>query len=578
MGAAASVFPGDYDFRGPFSRVLTPGPYDILSMRHVFLSGEPHLGEPADIEIGIWMPDVPEDVRVPVIADIGPYFGDTLLRGEVPNGVTPGYVENFVPHGYAFAAVSVRGSGQSGGCMDYMAALEQRDIDRAITWLGTQDWGNGNVGLIGKSYDGATPWTAAATGNPHLKTIVPIVGIPSIMDASLRYGHSGLLTYLGGGNHHLYWSQFLVPDDGGPKPERAFCPEIWEGVVDGQAAVMTGQQSVTGWYEARHAKPDVAENYRGSILVAHGLHDHSAHVTIPWVGSLNESGIPVKQLYYQGAHVHPDQVYQPSEPYMGADPLGRWARWDWSEVLLHWFDRWLKDDPSVDVGPAVQVQDDKLQWRNEESYPPRDITHQEWFPTAGGGLEHDPGDAFSAPLLPGNTWCEIRPCHEPSVSTCAPHLMDPSEVSGLAVDFYSEPLDEALRIAGVPKFYTSVTAGGPTGMLGVWLFDVDEAGAEKRIGWGSVNLWYAKNPQAPEPLVPGETFDVELDFLPLDAHVPAGHSIHVRVWQCEAALFYQVQPGSPVVVEFGEGTDTRLELPTIERGPSAYFEPPMPKE
>ena len=28
----------------------------------------------------------------------------------------------------------------------------------AVEWLGTQNWSNGNVGLYGKSYEGATQW------------------------------------------------------------------------------------------------------------------------------------------------------------------------------------------------------------------------------------------------------------------------------------------------------------------------------------------------------------------------------------------------------------------------------------
>ena len=37
----------------------------------------------------------------------------------------------------------------------------------ALNELGTQDWSNGNVGMIGKSYDGSTPWEAAMYGNPE---------------------------------------------------------------------------------------------------------------------------------------------------------------------------------------------------------------------------------------------------------------------------------------------------------------------------------------------------------------------------------------------------------------------------
>ena len=61
-----------------------------------------------------------------------------------------------VPHGYAVAQVSVFGTGMSNHCMDFMGLSEQMGIDAAVTWLGTQEWSNGNVGIVGKSYDGTT--------------------------------------------------------------------------------------------------------------------------------------------------------------------------------------------------------------------------------------------------------------------------------------------------------------------------------------------------------------------------------------------------------------------------------------
>ena len=64
--------------------------------------------------------------------------------------------------------MSVFGTGESNHCMDLMGTDEQRGIDAAVTWLGTQSWSNGKVGIIGKSYDGSTPWQAATFGNPHL--------------------------------------------------------------------------------------------------------------------------------------------------------------------------------------------------------------------------------------------------------------------------------------------------------------------------------------------------------------------------------------------------------------------------
>ena len=64
--------------------------------------------------------------------------------------------------------------------MDLMGTAEQLGNDAAVRWLGEQSWSNGAVALIGKSYDGSTPWQAAMFGSEHdyLKTIVPISAWP----------------------------------------------------------------------------------------------------------------------------------------------------------------------------------------------------------------------------------------------------------------------------------------------------------------------------------------------------------------------------------------------------------------
>ena len=53
--------------------------------------------------------------------------------------------------------------------------------------LGSQDWSNGNVAMIEKSYDGSTPWQAAMFGNEHLKTIVPISGLIGVKELMWKW-------------------------------------------------------------------------------------------------------------------------------------------------------------------------------------------------------------------------------------------------------------------------------------------------------------------------------------------------------------------------------------------------------
>lgn len=50
-----------------------------------------------------------------------------------------------------------------------------RDANAVIDWIARQSWSDGQVGMMGGSYDGFTQWAAAKFANEHLETIVPVV-------------------------------------------------------------------------------------------------------------------------------------------------------------------------------------------------------------------------------------------------------------------------------------------------------------------------------------------------------------------------------------------------------------------
>jgi hypothetical protein len=112
--------------------------------------------------------------------------------------------------------LAVRGTGTAGGCMDLLGPSEVHDLDQAVTWLAEQPWSNGNVALIGTSYDGSTPWEMAATGNPAVKTIVPISGLPDVYDLMF---HNGSAEVRGTVMHDgVYWN-YGFDDDFGKLPQ-----------------------------------------------------------------------------------------------------------------------------------------------------------------------------------------------------------------------------------------------------------------------------------------------------------------------------------------------------------------------
>jgi putative CocE/NonD family hydrolase len=92
-------------------------------------------------------------------------------------------------HGYAFAAVDVRGRGNSEGVF-LPWFNDGRDGADVVEWLARQPWSNGKVGMFGESYLGRAVWSTLKNGPPHLTAAAPMTpGYPV-----------------------LFWKNILTPD------------------------------------------------------------------------------------------------------------------------------------------------------------------------------------------------------------------------------------------------------------------------------------------------------------------------------------------------------------------------------
>src|SRR5579872_680599 len=83
-------------------------------------------------------------------------------------------LEYAADRGYAGVLAYVRGKACS---PQSIAPYEHdgRDANSVIDWIASQPWSDGQVGMMGGSYDGFTQWAAAKLANRHLETIVPVV-------------------------------------------------------------------------------------------------------------------------------------------------------------------------------------------------------------------------------------------------------------------------------------------------------------------------------------------------------------------------------------------------------------------
>ncbi len=108
---------------------------------------------------------------------------------------TPYKKENKVEHyyylvekGYVLVIQDVRGQFGSEGEFEPFVNENQDGYD-AVEWIASQSWSDGNVGMIGTSYDGWVQYCAAVEQPPHLKAIIPNCAVVDLFyEVPYRYG------------------------------------------------------------------------------------------------------------------------------------------------------------------------------------------------------------------------------------------------------------------------------------------------------------------------------------------------------------------------------------------------------
>ena len=133
-----------------------------------------------------------EGPGIPTVLVLSPYNTLNQPVEELPHALASSVQNFYAPRGYAYAQFDVVGTRESGGCYDYGGIRERETGAAVIDFLGSRDWSNGNVGMIGGSYDGTTQIAAAVEQPKHLKAIIPQVAIDRWYD----YAYGGGIRYL----------------------------------------------------------------------------------------------------------------------------------------------------------------------------------------------------------------------------------------------------------------------------------------------------------------------------------------------------------------------------------------------
>ena len=444
---------------------------------------------PALMHIALWMPDVEPGTKVPVIATIHPYYdfggegvaGDDSNPNTIPDaGVGAWVLDQFVPHGYALAQVSTFGTGKSTHCQDVKGLGEQIGIQAAVHWLGEQNWSNGNVGLMGKSYAGTTNWEAAQNPSPHLKTIVPISGSIGVQQMFYRNGSSEARAMLydvlyEGATADATEDDMRMCSDDAIGPVSPFT--TWLGAGFG------GDEWNDYWDERYHLQ-DVLDNYNGSVYIVWGMQDWNVdpYHAFPTHELLRQQGINVRTIAGQWAHNYPDQPDRHSEVTSGygAEAYPNMTRFDWAVELFPWFEYYLKgigDEPES----YVQMQRNDGRWHIEETWPPEDVSILQVSGDGGNQRVSSTSGGFEITL----------------------------EIS-----------DGPIHISGLPTLHTDVSTGLCNG--GQLFVTMKDGESGLRLGHATMDVRYRDGGYESKPTASLSSYRMLMEFNPMDVIIPSG--------------------------------------------------------
>ncbi len=499
--------------------------------------------------------------RIPVVMDASPYYaccgrgneGQKKTYDAEGNPVQfPLFYDNFfVPRGYAFVAVDLAGTNRSDGCDDVGGRSDIQSAKAVVDWLNGRargytsrtggapsratTWSTGNVGMIGKSWDGTVANGVAATGVEGLKTIVPIGAISSWYD----YFHSqGAPLY----DANPSWLSDYVNS-----PEaRARCGAVQDRITAGTP--YSGDRTAA-WTERDHVRD--AGKVKASVFVVHGQQDLNVRANHfgQWWDALAAHGVERKIWLSQTGHVDPFDF----------------RRADWVRTLHRWFDHYLLGyDNGIDREPVADIERAPNRWTTDRHWPPVTTATTTLRPAPGAAA--GPGVLGRAPATPGSTATFTDDPGLGELDWAARVDSATPEKAG----FVTRPLSRELRISGSSKVTVTATPTTATAHLSAVLVDlgpdtIRDYGApgegittltdrscwgastpgdsacfketEARTtavghtvvsrGWADLGTWADAGRE--RPLTPGRAYTMTLDLAATDHVVPAGHRLALIV-------------------------------------------------
>jgi uncharacterized protein len=477
------------------------------------------------LAVRLWLPDDAGSGPVSVILDSVPYRkSDGTAIGDAAWGTY------FAAHGFAFARVDLRGSGDSSGILeDEYTEQEQRDCERVIAWLAERPWCTGAVGMIGVSWGGFAALQMAARDVEQLRGVVAIHasddryaddvhyigGCVSAMD--MAQWATSMLAYLNQPPDPLVvgagWRQAWLERLQGARPfiepwlSHQRRDAYWRqgSACEDHGAIRCPVFAVGGWSDGyRDMVLRIVEHVRGPVRGLIG----------PWGHTSPEDGAPGPAIGFlqecvrffaaslddadNGCFEEPRLISYMQEPVV---PAGSYALRP---------GRWIAD-PSW-PSPAVRVWTQRLGAGSLEEIDAAEPVGE--TPTRSlRGLQ--------ATGVDGGVWC--------GDGSPADFALDQRPDDGASLCWDSAPLNERVELLGKGEAALEVSVDRPWGLVAARVCDIGPDGSSTLIARGLLNLSRREGHDRSVPMPLNEPVPVRIPLQATAYAIPVGHRVRLAV-------------------------------------------------
>ena len=460
----------------------------------------------------------------------------------------------FASHGYAVVVQDVRGKFKSDGVFipfhdDGWGA--NRDGYDTIEWIAAQPWCDGNVGMIGGSYAGATQYRTAPTRPPHLRAMFARESSADYYNEWVYHGGAFELGFMHAWTLNMEHNNLAHLVSALDYPQyKGRIEQALKELLDWQSKLPLNPNplldGVNTWYDEFMAHPDDGPYWwRWNIAQQH----HEVDVPIVHMGGWfdifqigtikNFVGIRAKaktqrardgQRLIMGPWIHGPwnmALSKQGEVDFGADSIR-----DYNAIRVPWFDHWLKGiDNEVKDEPPVQLfvmgED---QWRNFDEYPIANTQYTSWY-LRDGALSLAAPD--SAEHADGYVYDPLNP-----VPTLGGNLLTPLIIGGAfdqrpiedrCLTYTSAPLEHDLTIIGNVRCVLHAMSSAPDTDWVVRLTDVHPDGFSRLLCDGILRARYRESQTHPTLLTPNQVYEFVVDLWDTANTFSAGHRIRVAI-------------------------------------------------